>query len=601
MTRTPSDDAADARKWTRRDVAKAGALAAAAPFALAHGFALPLGAAAQGEPPGEVARNRTLILRWGGQEGRYIDAELWNGYAIGANHQNGLGLLYEPLAFYSAFADQTIPWLAEKWEYNADSTELRITTRAGINWSDGRPFGAEDVAFTLNSLRDLGPKVRWGVDVQQFVQEAVAESPTQTLVRFKVPAPRFFYFMTYKYDIGLYIVPKHIYEGQDWSAFTAFDLAAGVPVTTSPWQVVFSSADQKVIDRRDAWWAVDAGLVPTLPQMERIIYLPFADETQVAQQLIGNQIDCALDLRPLTLETLLRQNPSVVTHTGQEPPYGYVDWWPTSLYVNNERPPFDDVDVRWALSSFIDRDQIIQVALAGAGSPSKLPMPSYPGLEPFVETIADLLEQYPTNEFAPEKGAARLEGKGWAKNGDGFWEKDGQVLTLDLQGFVVFADIGPVIAEQLRRQGVDAKYSMPPDFVSRFEQGDYNAALFGHGGSVGQDPYFTLRLYQSATQAVPGGHQVNFSRWHNPEYDKIVDEMAVTPIDNQEALRDQFRRAMEIWLPQLPDIQIQEWYHRIPMNTTYWQGWPTEEDAYVNGAFWHLTFQLILNRLTPTQ
>ena len=62
---------------------------------------------------------------------------------------------------------------------------------------------------------------------------------------------------------------------------------------------------------------------------------------------------------------------------------------------------------------------------------------------------------------------------------------------------------------------------------------------------------------------------------------------------------DQWRRAMEIWLPELPDIQIQEWYHRIPMNTTYWQGWPTRDDAYVNGAFWHLTFQLILNQSGP--
>ena len=36
-----------------------------------------------------IDRNRTLILRWGGREGRHIDAELWNPYAVGANHQNG--------------------------------------------------------------------------------------------------------------------------------------------------------------------------------------------------------------------------------------------------------------------------------------------------------------------------------------------------------------------------------------------------------------------------------------------------------------------------------------------------------------------------------
>ncbi len=77
--------------------------------------------------------------------------------------------------------------------------------------------------------------------------------------------------------------------------------------------------------------------------------------------------------------------------------------------------------------------------------------------------------------------------------------------------------------------------------------------------------------------------------------------MAITPLEDQAALVEQFGRAMEIWLPNLPDIQIQEWYHRIPMNQTYWTGWPTAENAYVNGAFWHLTFQLVLNRLTPVQ
>lgn len=579
---------------SRRDVVKAGALLATVPLIGVSGTAL-----AQDIP--EVPRNRTLILRWSqNSQSRHIDFELWNGYPVGANHQNGLGLFYEPLAFYSAFADEMIPWLAESWEYNDDLTELRITTRSDVTWSDGEPFSAEDVAFTLNAVRDAGAKVRWGVDVAQFVEEATAESATETLVKFKVPAPRFFYFMTYKYDIGLYIVPKHIFEGKDLASFTAFDIANGQPVTTSPWKLVFSSPEQKVIDRRDSWWAVDQGLVDAMPQVERIIYLPWTEETQIAQQLISNEIDCSLDLRPLTMETILVQNPAITTHTGSEPPYGYVDWWPTSLYVNNEREPYADRDVRWALSNFIDRDQIIEVALAGAGSTSPLPMPSYPGLAPFLETVGDLLEEYPTLEFNPEKGAALLEGKGWAKNGDGVWAKDGKTLDLDIGSFAVMADIGPVIAEQLRQQGINASFAMPPDFFDRFQQGDYNGALFGHGGSVSADPYFTLRLYQSQTEAVPGGHQVNFSLWHNDEFDRIVDEMAVTPPENQDLLMDQWRQAMEIWLPDLPDIQIQEWYHRIPMNTTNWQGWPTQDDPYVNGAFWHLTFQLVLNRLTAT-
>ncbi|MBA2520667.1 MAG: ABC transporter substrate-binding protein, partial [Chloroflexia bacterium] len=548
-----------------------------------------------------VDRNRTLILRWGGVEGRHVDAELWNGYAIGANHQNGLVLMYEPLAFYSAFADETIPWLAESWEFSDDLLELRIKLREGITWSDGEAFDAEDVAFTLNSLVELGPQVRWGVDVEQFVESAEAVGEYEAVVTFKVPSPRFFYFMTYKYDIGLYIVPQHIYEGQDWTSFTAFDVEQGWPVTTGPWRVVFSSQEQKVLDRAESWWAVEQGLVEAMPAVERVIYLPFTQETQVAQQVISNQIDASLDLRPLTMETILAQNPAVITHTLTESPFGYVDWWPTSLYVNNEIEPFSDPNVRWALSYFINREQIIDVALAGAGSSAPLPMPTYPGLIPFFEEVADLLEEYPTLEHNPEKGNALLEESGWTKDGEGMWAKDGTPLAVTIESFNVMSDIGPVVAEQLRLQGIQAEFAIPPDFLSRFEQGDYSAALFGHGGSVSADPYYTLRLYQSRTLAVPGGHLVNFSKWQNAEYDEIVDEMAVTPPEDQAALLDQFRRTMEIWLPELPDIQIQEWYHRIPMNTTYWQGWPTEEDPYVNGAFWHLTFQLILNRLTAAQ
>ena len=56
--------------------------------------------------------------------------------------------------------------------------------------------------------------------------EGVPTADADTVViDFKIPAPRFFFFMTYKYDIGVYIVPKHIFEGQDWTTFKHFDLA----------------------------------------------------------------------------------------------------------------------------------------------------------------------------------------------------------------------------------------------------------------------------------------------------------------------------------------------------------------------------------------
>ena len=123
----------NAQGLSRRDLIKTGALAAAAAATVLP--ARP--ATAQLKP---VPRNRTLTLVWiGSREGRWVDYELWNPYAIGSNHQNGPGILYEPLAYYSAFADKEHLWLAESYRYSPDFKELTIKTRSGIKWSDGTP------------------------------------------------------------------------------------------------------------------------------------------------------------------------------------------------------------------------------------------------------------------------------------------------------------------------------------------------------------------------------------------------------------------------------------------------------------------------------
>ena len=158
-----------------------------------------------------------------------------------------------------------------------------------------------------------------------------------------------------------------------------------------------------------------------MPKVERNIWLPNATEQQNAQLLITNQLDFSGSLQPATFQTIFRQNPKITTHSGQKPPYGYMDWWPISLYVNNERPPFDDKDVRWAISSFIDRQQIVDVGYLGASIVSPLPLPEYPALKPYIDGVKDLLAKHNTLEFNPKKGEELLTRKGWKKDAQGIW------------------------------------------------------------------------------------------------------------------------------------------------------------------------------------
>jgi peptide/nickel transport system substrate-binding protein len=263
--------------------------------------------AAQSSGLKDVPRNRSHVFMGGGREGQFVDHELWNPYAIGSNHQIGPNIIYEPLAFYSAFADEELLWLAESYAYNDDFTELTIKTRSGIEWSDGVPFSAEDVAFTFTELTKLGSEVRWGVDIQNAVASAEAVDENTVLIKFNTSAPRFFDFVSYKYDIGVYIVPKHIFEGQDWTTFKAFDLEKGWPVTTGPFTVVAASPEQKIYDRRDTWWAAEQGLAP-MPQMERVVRLPAPAEQQAIQAFITNEIDAGFTMAPTSFPTILAEN-----------------------------------------------------------------------------------------------------------------------------------------------------------------------------------------------------------------------------------------------------------------------------------------------------
>ena len=59
------------------------------------------------------------------------------------------------------------------------------------------------------------PTVKWGADVQQFLDSAEATDENTVVCHFKVPAPRFFDFVAYKFDIGVYIVPEAHLQGSE--------------------------------------------------------------------------------------------------------------------------------------------------------------------------------------------------------------------------------------------------------------------------------------------------------------------------------------------------------------------------------------------------
>src|SRR5438309_11988792 len=133
--------------------------------------------------------------------------------------------------------------------------------------------------------------------------------------------------------------------------------------------------------------------------------------------MIANQINIAYSSTHANMNLVQSQNQAVVTHYDR-PPYGFMDCWPIGLGFNTEIKPFDDPDIRWAMSYSIDRDEIVNFAFQGYSQTAALPFLPYLGLQKYMDGVADQHQHYPTLKCEPRQTAPIITRKGYHYHGD---------------------------------------------------------------------------------------------------------------------------------------------------------------------------------------
>ena len=549
----------------------------------------------------DVPRKQTLVLGWS------ITSPIGvtNPWVVpGYTHQEGNGFMWEPLMYYGIFADKYIPWLATSMEYKGnDFKALEIKLNPAAKWSDGQPVTAKDVVFTFEGQMK-NEKLNYHASFEQFVDKVAAVDDQTVDVQFKIPAPRFKYeVLTEKFDTGIPIVPEHALAKQkDVNTYPG-----GVEIPHSgPYDLVAWNANQKIFDLRPDWWAAKAGINP-LPDVKRIVMVNLGGQIgqnmdTVAQRLVNNEMDSALDMRSSVIGNILAQNPKITTHTGNKTPFGYLDWWPNSLWTNTQLAPYSDPRVRRAVSLAINRNQINDVVYEGAKIATIYPFPLYPGLKAFVDSpdVKALEAKYQPGKFDPAESAKLMEAAGFAKNSDGLWAKNGKTLDATIFGFEgIHSDIVPVLVEMLRNAGFDSSINFGADANQQMSDGAPGFYMFGHGAST-KDPYAAFELFHGQFSANIGTTAGNnrFSRYKNPEYDAIVDQMAPLASDDPK-FHELAVKALEIYWRDQIDVPVIQWLHRIAYNQTYWTNWPTADNlaSGTNGAFWAMTGMLVVTNL----
>jgi peptide/nickel transport system substrate-binding protein len=551
-------------------------------------------------PQTTVPREKTLII---GFEGGPVQApDVANPYVPGVPNSNGNHqVMIESLFYLNYITGEAIPWQAESFKYNSDYTAVDIKLRKGVEWADGQPFTADDVVFTLNILKDPNAgSLSYAAEMQKWIKAVAATDPLMVHVDLKNSYPRFI-FNNFTVHIwgAVRIVPKHIWESQDPKTFKNFDLSKGWPIFTGPYKLVTASSNQFVFDRRDDWWGKKSGF-KELPAPQRIVFIEAGLDDKKAAALQNNEVDGEPSIKLDVFQQVLTKNKNAIGWL-PDMPYGWIDPCPPILGFNTQQAPWDDKDMRWAVNYAIDKSKVANIFGLGFGIPARYNFPAYPPLDALLDENKDLFDKYPVMTYDPKKSMAIFEQKGYAKGADGIYAKDGKKLSVDLLVKSESVDMPPLLVAQLRAVGIDAvakplTTSQYYDVRNR-RQFAMETTHVACGSTV--DPFAEVNnLHSQWTKPVGEISPNNIWGYKNPDYDAIVDKIALVP-PGDPGLKPLFRQALEMRLRDLPIIAMAQQIRVVPYSTKYWTNWPTSKNAYIHPPNWWMTFLIPVVNIKP--
>ena len=532
----------------------------------------------------------------------FASTDNYNIYSPGFDRsRTGLGaMVHEYLFYLNMETGDYIPWLATGYEYNDDFTEITVTLRDGVKWSDGEPFTADDVVFTYAMLRD-NPGMTWANEANQAV--ANVEKVDDLTVKFTLtkPNPRLHLvreaFPAVPVWSGITIQPEHIWKDVE----DPVTFANNPPIGTGPYTLVNSTENAFSYERRDDWWGTEVFGVTPAP--EKVNYVYVGPETSVAIALAANEIDTPAIgiLSPGAFLSVKERNPNVQAWL-KDAPYAWYDPCPRALLFQHAKEPYNDPNVRKAISSLIDRDQLVSLAYEGSTTTATSIWPAYSGLQPYMDAIADIVANSAVS-YDAAKAEEYFAAAGFAKDSEGFYAKDGQRLAPVLLTNSDAAEnmkVAQVIADQLTAGGVAVQLQPLGGAVQGTAQLAGNYDLYAPQPFCPGTIYENMELFHGKFY-VPLGepapwYERNSFRYNNPEYDAVVDEMLTALGENADeaTLIDIFKRGMTIWYDDLAAAPLTQAPALVPFDTTYWQGWPDAENPWMMPVNWWATMNLLL-------
>ncbi|MGX1741172.1 ABC transporter substrate-binding protein [Bosea sp. NPDC055353] len=423
------------------------------------------------------------------------------------------------------------PGLALSWKTISD-TVWEFKLRPGVTWHDGKPFTADDVAFTYERARNVPNSPGGFGGFLRAVKKVEIVDPLTLRIDTGEPAPNLPRELAF-----VPIISPHVGEKATTEDYNTGKAVIG----TGPYKFVsYTPGDRVELTRNDGWWGPKQAWDKVTLRMitnagARVASVLSGDVDVIDTPPAGDLEKLKTDQR-VTIATTEGLRVIYLALNSQEPVAATVTANDGKSLPKN---PLLDVKVKQALSIAINRQGLADRIMQKTARPTGQWLP--PGTYSYAKSVA-------VPPYDPNKAKALLAEAGFP---------EGFKLTLFSPNdrYPNDAATAQAIAQMWTRIGVKTAVETLPwsSYVGRGGKQEFGVALWGWGSPTGEAGYLLSNVVATNTPARGLG-VFNYGRYSDPALDKqIVEALATIDDAKREKL---FVAATETFARTLPIIPL---------------------------------------------
>jgi peptide/nickel transport system substrate-binding protein len=424
---------------------------------------------------------------------------------------------------------------------NADKPVITYKLNPKAVWSDGTAITCDDFNYTWDQIAH-GDDI---YDSTGYVDIEKVDCPDPQTVVTTYSQP----YSGWKqlFGAGYGIFPSHILKGKD----VLKEMGNGYTWSGGPWKIQKWQKGVEVdLIPNDKFWGPK-------PKLDKVIFKLQADTSAEFQAFKNGESDMIYPQPQPDVIDQIKQG-----LTGAQNVYSADTGNLEALWMNNQKAPFDDLNVRKAVGYALDRDALVKRLFGDLGVDKAMQTLNPPILSDFSDT-----EAWSDYTLDLDKVDQLLTDSGYTK-GSTYYEKNGQPLTLELKSTAGNARrelTGQLLQEQLKEAGIklDLNYQDAGDlFGSQLPAGDFQLALYAQVATFVIPGQCNLFCAKNIPTAANGNSGNNWTRTDVKDLDPLLEDLDKTldesqqQSDGQQADKIQSDNMISLPLDPLPNILI---------------------------------------------